>query len=204
MDSLRRWLSSRPSVRLVVAAMRGRPHGSKGATRSSGRPERSGTAMPSRCADARELPRAYMTCRLGSDVYGLDVRHVRTVVSSHERVKFSRGETFRETQRVNPMAVPILDLRAAVGEVGRTGAIIVVEAAGRALGLVFDAALDVLPLASGQFFRATESTDAIDQRNILGRARLDGRDNVVVLVDTERLLADSDEESHSGFLNSRW
>jgi len=254
MDSIRRWLSSRQSVRRVVAAIRGHHRGGPDRGRRSTRlhsalarhqrwadsgldylaraftlpgkplirdavkphhhhadhdpprPDHSGITVSSRSADSQQLPLAYMSCRLGADHYGVDVRHVRSVLSSRERVRFSSGESIRETQKFNPMAVPILDLRTGSNGAGGAGTIIVVEAAGHAAGLVFDAALDVMPLASAQFSRSTESTDAIDQQNILGRtvARINGRNRVVVLLDVERLLADSDAEAPVGFLNSRW
>ena len=162
--------------------------------------------MSGRPADSQAVPLAYMSCLLGADVYGVDVRHVRSVLSSRERVRFSSGESIREARKFNPMAVPILDLRTGIDGAGGAGTIIVVETAGHTAGLVFDAALDVVPLAAAQFARATESTDAIDQRNILGTtlARINGRNRVVVLLDVERLLADSDAEAPVGFLNSRW
>ena len=162
--------------------------------------------MPGRPADSQALPLAYMSCLLGADAYGVDVRHVRSVLSSRERVRFSSGENIRETRKFNPMAVPILDLRTGIDGAGGAGAIIVVETAGHTAGLVFDAALDVMPLASAQFARAIESTDAIDQCNILGTtvARINGRNRVVVLLDVERLLAGSDAEAPVGFLNSQW
>ena len=254
MDSIRKWLSSRQSVRRVVAAIRGHRHhgGSDRGRRSTrlrralakhqqwadsgldylaraltfarkpavrdavkphhpadhapARPDHPGIAVPSRSADTRDLPLAYMSCRLGTDLYGVDVRHVRSVLSSKERVRFSNGENIRETRKFNPMAVPILDLRAGIDGAGSAGAIIVVETAAHAAGLVFDAALDVIPLVLTQFSPATESTDAIDQQNILGRtvSRINGRNRAVVLLDVARLRADSDADAPVGFLNSRW
>lgn len=135
--------------------------------------------------------------RVGPIECAADVFAVRRIVPYEPPApdRGGRPAPYREgSVRVGEEAVPVLDLRKrfslADAAVGPETRIVIVEGASGPVGLVVDAARDVLRVASGAIAPPSAAVHGLDARYVQGIIRLPGRS--LVLLRTARLLASTE------------
>lgn len=159
------------------------------------RAERAAPASPAPAAaktgagDATGLQ--YLTFLLGGEEYGVDILRVQEIKAYAPATRIPNApEHVRGVMNLRGVVVPVVDLRVrfALGkaEFDRFTVVVVVQVAGRIVGLVVDSVSDVLELEAEQIEAPPELGSRVDTSFIRGIARKG--DRLAILLDLEALL----------------
>jgi purine-binding chemotaxis protein CheW len=138
----------------------------------------------------------YLSFTLGREEYGIDILKVQEIRSYEEPTTIANAPAFiKGVVNLRGIIVPIVDMRikfnldeAAYNELT---VVIVLNVAGRVVGMVVDGVSDVVRLAAEQLRPAPDfSSSTFDTRYITGVGTIDER--MLILVDIEKLMCGSD------------
>ncbi|MBE0621957.1 MAG: chemotaxis protein CheW [Burkholderiales bacterium] len=137
----------------------------------------------------------YLSFTLGQEEYGIEVLKVQEIRSYEEPTTIANAPAFiKGVANLRGTIVPILDMRTkfnlASAEYNELTAVIVLNVAGRVVGMVVDGVSDVLRLATEQIRPAPEFSSSLDIAYITGLGTVDNR--MLILVDIEKLMTGSD------------
>jgi purine-binding chemotaxis protein CheW len=140
---------------------------------------------------APELQEQLATFQLDGEEYGLDVRLVETIIRAGEVTPVPRAPAFVEgVINLRGRVVPVIDLKKklGLGEVERSkrARVVVVRVRERLIGLLVDAALQVLKVPLSRIEPAPEVVGR-GADYIRGVAKLDN--GLIILVDLDKALA---------------
>ncbi|MFW9617604.1 chemotaxis protein CheW [Aquabacterium sp.] len=150
----------------------------------------------------RHVPagREYLTFRLGSEEYGIDILKVQEIRSYEPPTKIANAPAYlKGVVNLRGVIVPIVDLRVkfnCVNEEGQTDfnsftVVIVLNVRGRVVGAVVDSVSDVMQLSEQMIQPAPEmSHSVIDTSYITGIANVS--DRLLILMDIESLMSSSE------------
>ena len=148
----------------------------------------------------------YLTFALGNEGFGLEILKVREIIGYMDITAVPRTPSYvKGVINLRGQVISVVDLRAkfAMSPADRTDetCIIVVEirAGDRKLhtGIIVDRVSEVLDIAAEQIEDAPEFGAGVDERFILGMAKV--ADSVKILLDIDRVLA-ADEVAQLGGL----
>jgi purine-binding chemotaxis protein CheW len=149
---------------------------------------------------ARGLPMAhsgeYLTFRLGTEEYGIDILKVQEIRSYEQPTRIANAPEFiKGVVNLRGVIVPIVDLRVKLNcptaEFNNFTVVIVLNVRGRVVGAVVDSVSDVLELTKDQIRPAPEMTAAaVDTTYITGIATVAER--MLILMDIEGLMSSAD------------
>ncbi len=142
-------------------------------------------------AKPEERPESWVTFSLSGEIYALPVTHVQEIlrIANITRVPHAPGPV-RGITNLRGRVLAVVDLRVrlglAAGEIGPDSRILVADARGRSIGLLVDAARQVLKILPSAI--QPPPADVLTERSdfIRGVHHLD-RD-LVILLDVERVL----------------
>lgn len=132
------------------------------------------------------------TFRLGSEEYAVDIATVQEIVRMTAVTRVPRAPSFVEgVVNLRGKIVPVIDLRKRFGmatvEATKATRIIIVEVAGKTVGLIVDAVREVLRLSSDAIDPTPEMVSSdIDAAFFKGVGKLE--DRLIILLDLTRLL----------------
>jgi purine-binding chemotaxis protein CheW len=139
-----------------------------------------------------------LSFRLRDEEYGIDLLCVREI-RTYEKPNWIAGAPVFIPGVLNMRGeiVPIVDLRLRFGLNARfdpNTVTVVVDVAGRTIGIVVDSVSDVLQLAPEQIRAAPDFCGAVAAQFVtqLGLVRQDGRERMLILLDIEQLLTGAD------------
>ncbi|MBB5205882.1 purine-binding chemotaxis protein CheW [Inhella inkyongensis] len=138
----------------------------------------------------------YLTFRLGSEEYGIDILKVQEIRSYEAPTRIANAPEFiKGVVNLRGVIVPIVDLRVKLGcpsaEVNTFTVVIVLNVRNRVVGAVVDSVSDVLELSRDQIRPAPEMTAAaVNTSYITGIATVAER--MLILMDIEGLMSSSD------------
>ena len=138
----------------------------------------------------------YLTFRLGTEEYGIDILKVQEIRSYEAPTRIANAPDFiKGVVNLRGVIVPIVDLRVELGcpssEVNSFTVVIVLNVKGRVIGTVVDSVSDVLELNREQIRQAPEMNHSmVDTQFITGIATLSER--MLILMDIEGLMSSSD------------
>ncbi|MEP7068112.1 MAG: chemotaxis protein CheW [Usitatibacter sp.] len=145
-------------------------------------------------ADANAKRDEFLSFRLGSEEYAIDILQVREIRACEPVTRIANAPAFfKGVISLRGAIVPIVDLRVRLGHEAGFGAAtvtIILNLADRLIGIVVDAVSDVVALLPGDVRPAPDFNGAIDAAFIRGLAPLEGR--MLILVDIARLLTSGD------------
>ncbi len=156
----------------------------------------------------RHVPagREYLTFRLGSEEYGIDILKVQEIRSYEQPTKIANAPAYlKGVVNLRGVIVPIVDLRVKFNCVNEEGGVdinsftvvIVLNVRGRVVGAVVDSVSDVMQLAEQAIQPAPEMSNAVvDTTYITGIANVNER--LLILMDIEALMGSSE----MGLINS--
>jgi purine-binding chemotaxis protein CheW len=132
---------------------------------------------------------------LGAEEYGVDILKVQEIREHDAVTRIANAPDFIDgVVNLRGIIVPIVDLRQrfrlAPRQPGQPGVVIVLNIAGRIIGMVVDSVSDVLSLGAGEIRPAPRMGSALDTDFLLGIGTIDER--MLILLDIERLMS-SDE-----------
>jgi purine-binding chemotaxis protein CheW len=156
----------------------------------------------------RQVPACheYLTFRLGTEEYGIDILKVQEIRSYEQPTKIANAPAFlKGVVNLRGVIVPIVDLRVkfnCFNEEGQTEinsftVVIVLNVRGRVVGAVVDSVSDVMQLAESAVQPTPEMSSAVvDTTYITGIANVN--DRLLILMDIESLMGSAE----MGLINS--
>jgi len=149
--------------------------------------------------EASVKPREFLTFRLGQEEYGIDILMVQEIRGYDAVTRICGAPHFlKGVINLRGVIAPIVDLRLKfqLGDVkyDEFTVVIILNIAGRTVGLVVDSVSDVLELAEEQIRVAPESNSLLDASLITGlvTVRTGDRARMLILMDIERLMLSPD------------
>jgi len=133
--------------------------------------------------------------RLGQEEYGVDILKVQEIREHDAVTRIANAPDYiKGVVNLRGNIVPIIDLRLRFNldtrEQAGAGVVIVLNIAGRIIGMVVDGVSDVVSLSADEILPAPQMGTALDTEFLLGIGTIDER--MLILLDIERLLS-SDE-----------
>lgn len=150
-----------------------------------------GEADASRVADGGQ----YLTLRLGSEEYAIDILRVQEIRSYEEPTRMVNAPSFiKGVINLRGVIVPIVDLRLKlnISKVAYDDftVVIILMVRGTVIGAVVDAVSDVVTLSSQAIKAAPQFDTSIDARFITGLANVG--DRMLIVMNMEALLSASE------------
>jgi purine-binding chemotaxis protein CheW len=147
-------------------------------------------------APAATPPREYLSFRLGTESYAIDILKVQEIRGWEAPTAIANAPAFiKGVINLRGVIVPILDLRLkfqlAQADYDRFTVVIILNVAKRVVGVVVDSVSDVLSLGDDAIQPPPEFASAtFDTRYITGLATVE--DSLLILLDIEKLMTSSD------------
>ena len=161
--------------------------------------QQQGYRAPSQAHDQREadvVRNEYLTFKLGSESYGIEILKVQEIRGYETPTTIANAPAFiKGVINLRGVIVPILDLhikfQLAQANYDEFTVAIILNVAGRVVGVVVDAVSDVLTLATDSIRATPEFASAtFDTKYITGLATVDER--MLILLDIEKLMTGAD------------
>lgn len=139
--------------------------------------------------------REYLAFTLGREEYGIDILRVQEIRGYEPVTRIANAPDFiKGVVNLRGTIVPIVDLRIKfrLGEAtyDQFTVVIVLNIAGRVVGIVVDSVSDVTTLTPGQIKPPPETGTVFDADCLIGLGTLNER--MLILVDIDRLMTGSD------------
>lgn len=137
----------------------------------------------------------FLTFRLGSEEYGLDILKVQEIRGYDSITQIANAPEFiKGVVNLRGIIVPIIDMRIKF-ELGNVDydqftVVIILNVAGRVMGIVVDGVSDVLSLDMEQMRATPEFGSVIDTEYIMGLGTVEER--MLILIDIEKLMGSAD------------
>jgi purine-binding chemotaxis protein CheW len=134
----------------------------------------------------------YLTFRLGTEEYGIDILKVQEIRSYEAPTRIANAPAFvKGVVNLRGVIVPIVDLRLTLAceaaEYNGFTVVIVLNVKGRVVGAVVDAVSDVVALGQDLIRPAPEMASTVDADFIVGIGSVNER--LVILMDIEALIS---------------
>ena len=141
---------------------------------------------------AAEATEHLATFFLSREEYGVDVRLVQEIIRISDITPVPRApESIKGVINLRGRIIPVVDLKKKLGlgdaDTGRRGRIVVVKLRERLVGLLVDAASQVLKVPVSSIDPAPDAVVEIDADFIRGVAKLP--DRLIILIDLQKILA---------------
>jgi purine-binding chemotaxis protein CheW len=146
-------------------------------------------------AAARIQQQEFLTFTLGKEEYGIEILKVQEIRSYEQVTKIANAPEFiKGVVNLRGIIVPIVDMRIKfnLGSADYTEftVVIILNVAGRVVGMVVDGVSDVISLGAEQIRPAPDFSSSFDVKYITGLGTADER--MLILVDIEKLMAGAD------------
>jgi purine-binding chemotaxis protein CheW len=139
--------------------------------------------------------REFLSFKLGDEEYGIDILRVQEIRGYEQPTRIANAPGFvKGVVNLRGVIVPIVDMRIRFGmnnvQYNGTTVTIVLNIAGRTVGMVVDSVSDVLELDAEQIKPAPELNCAIDAQFItgLGTAKSGDDERMLILMDIQGLM----------------
>ncbi len=149
--------------------------------------------------EAAAQPKEYLTFRLGSEEYGIDILTVQEIRGYDAVTRIAGAPQFlKGVINLRGVIVPIADLRLKfqLGDIkyDEFTVVIILNVAKRIVGVVVDSVSDVLELQPEQIRSAPEFNSLLDANYITGLGTVGGEDaaRMLILLDIEKLMTSAE------------
>lgn len=137
----------------------------------------------------------YLTFTLGNEEYAIDILRVQEIRGYDRPTLIAHAPPFiKGVVNLRGTIVPIVDLRIKFNlpevEYSPFTVVVILNVAGRVIGIVVDSVSDVLSLTPSQIRPAPDFSGAFDTRYIRGLAGVE--DRMLIITDIERLMTSAD------------
>lgn len=137
----------------------------------------------------------FLTFRLGNEEYGIEILKVQEIRNYDAITQIANAPEFiKGVVNLRGIIVPIVDMRIKF-RLGNESydeftVVIIINIAGRVVGMVVDSVSDVINLAEEQMRPTPSFGSIIDTEYIMGLGAVDER--MLILIDIEKLMTSSD------------
>ncbi|MBX9895911.1 MAG: chemotaxis protein CheW [Nitrosomonas sp.] len=137
----------------------------------------------------------FLTFRLGNEEYGIEILKVQEIRGYEAITQIANAPDFiKGVVNLRGIIVPIIDMRIkfCLGSVeyDQFTVVIILNVAGRVMGIVVDGVSDVISLESEQIRPTPELGSVIDTEYIMGLGTID--DRMLIMIDIEKLMSSHD------------
>ena len=137
----------------------------------------------------------YLTFSLGAEEYGVDILKVQEIRGYESVTRIANTPAFiKGVVNLRGIIVPIVDMRIkfrlSEAQYNELTVVIVLNVAGRVVGMVVDGVSDVVRLSGEQIRPAPDFSSSFDVKYITGLGTVDER--MLILVDIEKLMSGAD------------
>nr|WP_258364395.1 chemotaxis protein CheW [Nitrosomonas sp. Nm84] len=137
----------------------------------------------------------FLTFRLGEEEYGIEILKVQEIRGYDSITQIANAPEFiKGVMNLRGIIVPIIDMRIKfnLGNVDydQFTVIIILNVAGRVMGIVVDGVSDVISLEAEQIRPAPEFGSVTDMQYIMGLGTADER--MLILINIEKLMSGND------------
>ena len=137
----------------------------------------------------------YLTFTLGKEEYGIEILKVQEIRCYEAVTRIANAPEFiKGVVNLRGIIVPIVDMRIKFNlgeaEYNQFTVVIILNVAGRVVGMVVDSVSDVIQLSGEQIRPAPDFSSTFDTKYITGLGTLD--DRMLILADIEKLMSGSD------------
>lgn len=137
----------------------------------------------------------FLTFRLGSEEYGMDILKVQEIRGYDSITQIANAPEFiKGVVNLRGIIVPIIDMRIKFElgnvEYDQFTVVIILNVAGRVMGIVVDGVSDVISLDLDQMRATPEFGSVIDTEYIMGLGTVEER--MLILIDIEKLMGSTD------------
>jgi len=137
----------------------------------------------------------FLTFRLGSEEYGMDILKVQEIRGYDSITQIANAPEFiKGVVNLRGIIVPIVDMRIKFklgsAEYDQFTVVIILNVSGRVMGIVVDGVSDVLSLDMDQMRATPEFGSVIDTEYIMGLGTVEER--MLILIDIEKLMGSTD------------
>jgi purine-binding chemotaxis protein CheW len=137
----------------------------------------------------------YLTFTLGGEEYGVDILKVQEIRGYEKPTAIANAPAFiKGVVNLRGTIVPIVDMRIrfslGAAEYNQFTVVIILNVAGRVVGMVVDAVSDVISLTAEQMRPAPDFSSSFDTQYITGLGTVDER--MLILIDIEKLMTGSE------------
>lgn len=137
----------------------------------------------------------FLTFTLGKEEYGIEILKVQEIRGYEAVTKIANAPEFlKGVVNLRGTIVPVVDMRIKFNlgnvEYNQFTVVIILNLAGRIVGMVVDSVSDVITLASEQVKPPPDFSSSFDTKYILGLGTVDER--MLILVDIEKLMTSGD------------
>jgi purine-binding chemotaxis protein CheW len=144
---------------------------------------------------ATNAPNEFLTFCLGNEEYGIEILKVQEIRGWEQPTAIANAPSFiKGVINLRGTIVPIVDMRIKFNlgnaEYNTFTVVIILNVAGRIVGMVVDSVSDVITLLPEQIRPAPNFSSTFDTRYITGLGTLDER--MLILVDIEELMTGAD------------
>lgn len=150
---------------------------------------------PHASADAHVGASEFLAFQLGAEEYGIDIQKVQEIRAYEPVTRMANALPYvKGVVNLRGIIVPIIDMRIklALGEPSydHLTVVIVLNIAGRTIGMVVDRVSDVITLTPEQIKPAPDMGSAVSTDYLVGLGTIEER--MLVLVDIDRLMTSDD------------
>ncbi len=144
---------------------------------------------------ASDITREFLAFKLGAEEYGIDILKVQEIRGYETPTRMANVPAFiKGVVNLRGIIVPIVDLRIKFNlssvEYDEFTVVIILNVAGRVLGIVVDGVSDVITLTNEQLRAVPEFNSAIASDHLLAIGAVDER--LLILIDIEKLMTSAD------------
>jgi len=137
----------------------------------------------------------FLTFRLGGEEYGIEILKVQEIRGYDSITQIANAPEFiKGVVNLRGIIVPIIDMRIkfrlGTADYDQFTVVIILNVAGRVMGIVVDGVSDVLTLETEQMRPTPEFGSVIDTEYIMGLGTVEER--MLILIDIEKLMGSSD------------
>jgi purine-binding chemotaxis protein CheW len=139
--------------------------------------------------------REFLTFKLGSEEYGMDILRVQEIRSYEEPTRIANAAPFiKGVVNLRGVIVPIVDMRMRFNlpdiSYNSFTVVIVINVANRILGMVVDGVSDVISLKPDQLRPTPDFSTTIGEDHVLAIGSVE--DRMLILLDIEKLMSSAD------------
>ena len=143
-------------------------------------------------AAANTAPHEFLAFTLGKEEYGIDIQKVQELRGYDAVTRIANApEYLKGVVNLRGIIVPIVDMRIRFNlgtpSYDQFTVVIILNIAGRVMGIVVDSVSDVITLTPEQVRPAPEMGSALDTDYLIGLGTIDER--MLILVDIDRLMS---------------
>lgn len=137
----------------------------------------------------------FLTFRLGSEEYGMDILKVQEIRGYDSITHIANAPEFiKGVVNLRGIIVPIVDMRIKFelgsAEYNQFTVVIILNVSGRVMGVVVDGVSDVISLDMNKMRATPEFGSVIDTEYIMGLGTVEER--MLILIDIEKLMGSTD------------